>query len=85
MPSNETAQSNIRRYVQGTQLQINKIRCNDESPNASGQVYCDAFVRHAMEGTEYQVRLKCDKTYAKKGRRDSSRHDSKGCVLDMPP
>lgn len=83
-PSNETAQSNIHRYVHGKPLQIEMINCNDESPTDDNHVYCTAWVRNEIEGNRFEVHLKCDQTRME-GYKYKTRHESTGCVLNTPP
>ncbi|OGL61605.1 hypothetical protein A3C09_00775 [Candidatus Uhrbacteria bacterium RIFCSPHIGHO2_02_FULL_47_44] len=83
IPSNVTAQSNIRRYVLGTQLQIVMISCNEDSLTEGNHVYCDAYVRDAHEGDQKIVRVRCDRTI--QARKHQPHHESFGCVLNMPP
>lgn len=60
------------------------INCNEEGPTNDDHVYCVAMVRDEIEGSESEVHLKCDQTRMV-GSKYRQRHESTGCVLNMPP
>ncbi len=84
LPSNLTAQSNIRRTVHDTVLQIRMLSCNDDHPNDAFQVRCTAIVRDLVEGNERDFELKCDQTRWTGPYDQQTYHESTGCALNAP-